>query len=301
MKIGVALPALENPETGHAPGYAEVRQMALTIEAAGFDSLWLFDHLLYQRWEGAPLLGVWECWTLLAALAEATHRIELGTLVSCVQFRNPALLAKMAVALDEISQCRFTLGIGAGWHEPEFRAFGVPFDHRVSRLAEAVQIIQPLLKTGEVSFSGQYYQALDCQVRPRGPSPAGLPLLIGGTGPRMLQLTAQYADLWNTGYVSELNTLASKRATINQACASASRKPETLALTVHLPVVYSDLAPAPPFLTEYVPGNEHGIATRLHELAQAGVDHVMIECFPGGAASLDRLAVAHRLYRSDAM
>jgi alkanesulfonate monooxygenase SsuD/methylene tetrahydromethanopterin reductase-like flavin-dependent oxidoreductase (luciferase family) len=223
------------------------------------------------------VLGVWEGWTLLAALAEVTQRIELGTLVTCAQFRNPALLAKMAASLDEISHGRFTLGIGAGWHEPEFNAFGVPFDHRVSRLAEALQIIQPLLKTGRVNFSGQYYRALNCEIRPRGPSAGGVPLLIGGTGPRMMQLTAQYADVWNIGYATKLRTVAERQAAIDQACAAIGRDPKTVALTVHLPVVYTDLAPAPPFLTEYTLGTAQDIVLHLKEMAQAGVAQVMIE------------------------
>jgi probable F420-dependent oxidoreductase len=289
MKIGIALPTLENAELGRAPNYRELRQMALQIEAAGFDSLWLFDHLLYRRWENAPRLGVWECWSLLPALAEATERIELGTLVTCVQFRNPALLAKMATSLDEISGGRFTLGIGAGWHEPEFSAFGVPYDHRISRFEEAIQIIAPLLKTGRVNFTGRYYQAIDCEIRPRGPSASGAPLLVGGAGPRMLELTTRYADLWNTGYVSELATLAEKRASLAAACAASGRDPGRIGITVHLPVVCADLAPVPPFLSEYLPDNLEVIAARLAQFAQAGVVHVMLELFPGGAAAVDRM------------
>ena len=297
MKIGIALPTLENAELGRAPSYRELRQMAQQVETAGFDSLWLFDHLLYRRWENAPRLGVWECWTLLPALAEATQRIELGTLVTCAQFRNPALLAKMAATLDEVSGGRFTLGIGAGWHEPEFSAFGVPFDHRVSRFEEAIQIIAPLLKTGRVDFAGQYYRALDCEIRPRGPSTAGVPLLVGGAGPRMLELTARHADLWNTGYVSELATLAEKRATLATACAAVGREPTAIGVTVHLPVVCADLAPAPPFLSEYLPDTLDVIAARLAEFAQAGVAHVMVELFPGGAAAVDRMTLLPALFR----
>src|SRR5262249_28791103 len=99
------------------PRYAAVREMALAIEAAGLDSVWVYDHLLY-RWPGRPSDGIWECWTMLSALAEATSRVTLGTLVACTQFRNPALTAKMAATLDEVSDGRFTLGLGAGWHQP---------------------------------------------------------------------------------------------------------------------------------------------------------------------------------------
>ncbi|HEY3291369.1 MAG TPA: LLM class flavin-dependent oxidoreductase [Anaerolineae bacterium] len=289
MKIGVALPTLENAETRRAPTYEELKRMALQIEAAGFDSLWLFDHLLYSRWENAPRLGVWDSWSILPALAEATHRIELGTLVTCVQFRNPALLAKMAASLDEISDGRFTLGIGAGWHEPEFTAFGVPYDHRVSRFEEAIQIIGPLLRTGRVDFNGVYYQAHDCEIRPRNVTTHKIPLMVGGTGPRMLELTARYADLWNTGYVSEMPTLADRRATLDIACGKVGRRPESIGITVHLPIVFEDIAPAPPFLSEYLQAKPDVIATRLGAYSHAGVVHVMLELFPGGMDSVEKL------------
>lgn len=145
--------------------------------------------------------GVWECWTVLAALAEATQRVEIGTLVLCNSLRNPAVLAKMATAIDEVSHGRLILGVGAGWNEPEYRAFGLPFDQRVDRFEEALQIIRPLLRDGHVDFTGRYYQAPNCEDLPRGPRADGPPLLVGSEGPRMLRLTAQYADLWNIGYM----------------------------------------------------------------------------------------------------
>ena len=114
MKVGVVLPLGENSATGSAPGYGEIRDLALQAEGAGFDSIWLYDHLLY-RMPDKPTAGIWECWTMLTALAEATERVELGTIVLCTAFRNPAVLAKMAVTLDEISAGRFILGLGGCW------------------------------------------------------------------------------------------------------------------------------------------------------------------------------------------
>jgi alkanesulfonate monooxygenase SsuD/methylene tetrahydromethanopterin reductase-like flavin-dependent oxidoreductase (luciferase family) len=302
MQIGLCLPTLEDAARG-APTYTEVRQMALDAAAAEFDSLWLYDHLLMRRWDDAPLLGMWESWTLLAALAEASAhsspgapRITLGTLVTCAAFRNPALLAKMAATLDEITQGHFILGLGAGWHEPEFTAFGYAFDHRVSRLDEALHIIRPLLKTGHAHFQGRYYRAEHCELRPRGPSAA--PLLIGGSGAHMLALAARDADLWNTGYVSQLTTLATKKADIAAACAAIGRDPSTLALTVHMPVVYTDLVPAPPFLSEFAVGNTPDLVARWAQFAQAGVSHVMVECFPNQAATHARLAQALHTFRA---
>lgn len=143
----------------------------------GFDSIWLADHLMYRN-PGEPTRGVWECWTILAALAEATRRVEIGTLVLCNSFRHPAILAKMATAADEVSRGRLILGVGAGWNEPEYDAFGLPFDRRVDRLAEALQILRPLLRERHVDFRGRYYQARDCDNAPAGPRPAASTALI---------------------------------------------------------------------------------------------------------------------------
>src|ERR671938_862468 len=168
MKIGVVVPLDAAPETGHVVRYADTRAFALQAAATGFDSLWLYDHLLYRA-PHQPTHGIWEAWTVLSALAEATTQVELATVVLCTPFRNPAILAKMAVTLDEVSGGRVILGLGAGWHQPEFEAFGVPFDHRVSRFEEALQIIGPLLRQGRVDFSGTYYAARNCELIPRGP------------------------------------------------------------------------------------------------------------------------------------
>lgn len=116
MKVGVILPMSEDGDTGQTPRYAEIRERALTAERVGLDSIWCYDHLLYRFGENAETRGTWEVWTVLTGLAEATERIELGTLVMCVPFRNPSVLAKMASTLDEVSDGRFTLGLGAGWH-----------------------------------------------------------------------------------------------------------------------------------------------------------------------------------------
>ena len=135
MKIGIILPLGEDDETLHCPSYNEVKGWAKRAEANGFDSVWVYDHLVY-RFQEKPTQGVWEAFTFWAALAEATERVELGCLVLCTAFRNPAVTAKMAVTLDHISNGRMILGLGAGWHEPEFDAFGFPFDHRYARFAE---------------------------------------------------------------------------------------------------------------------------------------------------------------------
>ena len=167
IKVGLDLPTSDR--TGL--GWSELRDIAMLAEDVGFDSIWLDDHLLYHM-RGAPEPnGNWESWSMLSALAACTKTVELGNLVLGMGFRNPALLAKMADTVDEISGGRLILGVGTGYHEVEYRAFGYPFDHRFGRFAEAIQIVSTLLKTGEIDFDGTYYQARDCVLKPRGPRP----------------------------------------------------------------------------------------------------------------------------------
>ena len=142
----------------------------------------------------------------------STTRIELGPLVACTNFHNPALLAKQAATIDEISGGRFVLGLGAGWNETEFRAFGFPFDHRIDRFEEAFTIIRTLLRDGAIDFDGRWYQARDCELLPRGPRPDGPPLMIGSIGPRMLRATMPHADSWNVWYTDIENRPAGVRA-----------------------------------------------------------------------------------------
>jgi biotin operon repressor len=207
VKIGLMVFLANDRADNSKRPYSTIRAIAQQAEADGFDSIWLADHLLYRN-PGEPARGIWECWTTLAALAEATQRVEIGTLVLCSSFRNPAILAKMATTADEVSRGRLILGVGAGWNEPEYQAFGLPFDHRVSRFEEALQILRPLLQEGHVDFAGQYYQARNCDNVPRGPRSEGPPLMVGGEGPRMLKLAARYADLWNIGYMGKPETMA---------------------------------------------------------------------------------------------
>jgi probable F420-dependent oxidoreductase len=299
VKIGFVVLLSLRPELGRAPHYAEVREMALQAEATGFDSIWLYDHLLY-RFPGQPTRGIWECWTMLSALAEATQRVEVGTLVLCNQFRNPALVAKMASTLDEVSHGRFILGVGAGWNEPEFHAFGMPFDHRVGRLEEALQIIAPLLKTGHVDFAGTYYQVRDCEITPRGPRVGGPPVLVGGLGPRMLRLTAQYADMWNpVAYLSVPSSFVEPHAKLSAACTEVGRDPTTLGLTAVVGLAYPDLGepPASPLIPAYLSGSTEEIAAAMHGYEQMGVSHLMFHCAPYTATVLERLAEAMRAYR----
>lgn len=296
MKVGL-LVSIANALPENTPRrYETIRAVATQAEADGFDSIWLADHLFYRDEDGTT--GIWECWTLLSALAEATSRVELGPLVLCNSLRNPAVLAKMATTLDEVSQGRLILGIGAGWNKPEYEAFGFPFDHRVNRLEEALQVILPLLREGHADFAGRYYQARDCEITPRGPRPSGPPLLVGGEGPRLCSLAARYGDMWNTGYMGKPETIAPSLAKIEAACDQAGRDPATLAVTAFVGLWFPDLRPNRPGSFEHaLTGSPAEIAAAMHGYEELGVPHIMFQCVPSNEQSLQRLTEALHLYR----
>ena len=160
LRVGVQLPEVER-----GVGWAEYAAMARAAEEVGFDSIWLGDHYLYREgdWEGGP----WEAWTFLAGLAAITERVRLGPLVACLNFHNPAVLAKKVAAVDEISGGRFVFGLGAGWNRTEFDAFGIPYDHRASRFEESFGIVRRLLDGERFTFEGRFQQVHDAVLIPR--------------------------------------------------------------------------------------------------------------------------------------
>ncbi|MGE5224336.1 MAG: LLM class flavin-dependent oxidoreductase [Omnitrophica WOR_2 bacterium] len=295
MKIGFVIVIAEHPVYKRALSYQKIRQMARWGEKAGFDSVWLYDHLLYRN-EGRTI-GIWECWTILSALADATKKIELGTLVNCNLFRNPAILAKMAATLDEVSGGRLILGLGAGWNQAEFDAFGIPNDHRASRFEEALQIICPLLREGHVDFSGKYYQAKDCLIAPRGPRPSGPPILVGTGGERMLRLTAHYADLWNTAYMGKPESFEKPLQAFHQACTDVGRSPQSIGATALLYLAIPDLVPPGAYDAEALTGSVEEIAEAIAGYEKMGAEHLMFHTIPYNQKALDRLAQAMKLYR----
>ncbi len=300
MKIGVVINHTQGFVTGDGPpGYGEMREMALAAEEGGLDSIWVFDHLLFRFNEEDPrdTTGIWECWTLLCALAEATSRVELGTLVLCSPFRNPALLAKMAHTLDEISNGRVILGTGAGWHEPEFDAFGYPFERRVDRFEEALQILAPLLRGQRVDFDGEFYQAQDCLITPPGPRPEGIPLLIGARGPRMLRLTGRYADQWNTCWLGQPQELAERLGWIQKACAEIGRDPGTLAVTAGVQAAYPDLGTTDSMTENPLGGSAADLADAFRGYAAAGAAHLIVYPTPAVLPAYERILEGVRLFR----
>ncbi len=289
MKLGIILPLGENSDTSQCPSYKEVKGWAKQAEANGFDSVWVYDHLIY-RFPEKPTQGVWEAFTFWAARAEATERVELGCLVLCTAFRNPAVTAKMAVTLDHISGGRVILGLGAGWHEPEFDAFGISFANKVDRFEEAVKIITPLVQEGKVDFTGKYYSAPNSEMRPA--PERKIPVLIASKGPRMLGLTAQYADQWNTAWFGDYSASLERRTEMNAALAEAGRDPSSLEVTVGVQINFPDLED----LGEVVENKDKWISGSIEEVADAlaeyqtnGVGHVIVNLHPLNSASIDRL------------
>ncbi|MFT4039457.1 MAG: LLM class flavin-dependent oxidoreductase [Thermomicrobiales bacterium] len=289
LKVGLMFPDTEHEFGGGTARWADLLAMAKLAEEVGFDSIWVSDHLIFRFEEKAPQ-GVWECWSLLSALAAATSRVEIGPLVSCTSFRNPALIAKIASTVDEISGGRLILGLGAGWHEPEYTAFGYPFDHRVGRFAEALQIIAPLLREGRVDFAGEYYAARDCELRPRGPRPQGPPIMIGTTGARMLRLTAEYADIWNAWGLDTAAQVTDAQAKVDAACAETGRDPETLARSCSVLIDLPGRAGRPRETEPLHTSSPEEAAATLRGHAALGISHVQVVLDPNTLAGIEQFA-----------
>ena len=261
--------------------------MARAAEECGFDSIWLGDHLLYD----APERGPWDAWTLLSALAAVTERVKLGPLVACAGFRPPGVLAKMAATVDEVSGGRLVLGIGAGWNEREFVAYGIPFDRRVSRFEEAFAILRGLLAGERVTLHGCFHSVEDAVLLPR---PARqVPLMIGSNGPRMLAAALPHVSSWNTWYVDYGNTaegFAALNTRISEAAERAGRDPAEIERSACAHVV---LDPANPERELEVPPIDGAdVAARVRELGEAGADEVIIVAGPITESSIRALGDA---------
>jgi alkanesulfonate monooxygenase SsuD/methylene tetrahydromethanopterin reductase-like flavin-dependent oxidoreductase (luciferase family) len=297
VRVGIVLPIAQEDGMAAPPSYAEIREVARTAEATGFDSVWVYDHLLFRS--DGETTGIHECWTILSAIAEATERVELGTIVMCTSFRNPALLAKMAATLDHLSGGRLILGIGCGWHDPEYEAFGYPTDHKVGRFEEALTIIRGLIRHGRVDLDGRWQRAADAVLAP--PARPDLPILIAAKRPRMLELTARHADAWNLAWFGHPNDkLATGRADLLAACATVGRDPATLQQTVGIEVRYPDLltvTPSAPPPGSPLTGSAEDVAAGLIEHVELGAQHLIVAVDPATPAAVERLAAAVRLTR----
>ncbi len=296
MKVGMILPMSDDDGAG-TPTWATIRGLARRAEDGGADSIWVYDHLLL-RLDGQAS-GIHEAWTLLAALAACTERVELGTIVLATAFRPPALLAKMAATLDAISGGRIVLGLGCGWHEPEFTAFGYPYDHRVDRFEEALEIVAQLIREGMLTFAGAYHRVDGCVILPRGPR-ASIPLMVAAKGPRMLRLAARHADAWNTAWFGLPDERLRRRVDdLHEACGDVGRDPTTLELTVGVTVrAEVDQARDQPGAPASLLAEPGVVADALRAYAALGIGHVQLDVRPASGAAWGRVLEGLARFRS---
>jgi probable F420-dependent oxidoreductase len=292
MKIGLMLPLGES----ETDGWPTLRAMALAAEESGLDSVWGADHLIFR--DEGETEGIHECWTVLTAVAAITERVEVGPMVLALPFRNPALVAKMAAELDEVSGGRLILGLGCGWHEPEFTEFDYPFDHRVGRFEEGMRIVAPLLREGTVDFAGEYHRAAT-ELLPRPTRPGGPPILIAGKQPRMLRIVAEFADQWNGAWYGTPETaddLRTRITNLHAAMDEAGRARDSIELTAGILVSFAT-EPDPDIPEKAIHGTTEEVADALAGYAELGVSHLISHTFPRTPDAVRRLGEAAALAR----
>jgi alkanesulfonate monooxygenase SsuD/methylene tetrahydromethanopterin reductase-like flavin-dependent oxidoreductase (luciferase family) len=289
MKIGVQLPEVEREVS-----WREIRDIARVAEDGGLDSIWVGDHLLYR--DDGVTRGPWEAWSLMAALAEATERVEIGPLVAATSFHAPAMIAKKAATVDEISGGRLILGLGAGWNKVEYEGFGFPFENRVSRFEEAFTVIRTLIRQGSIDFDGEFYRLRDMELVPA--ARPDIKLLIGSNGPRMLRIAAPHVDMWNTWYAWFGNRAAGLPSLIGElesACSDVGRDPSTVektaAIYVQLPrgtgrAGGSGERPEANPIT----GSHDEMAVSIRQFGSVGIDHLQVVLDPIDAPGVEELA-----------
>lgn len=302
MQIGMVLPMSDSDGPG-AGSWHTIRSLATRAEAGGLDSLWVYDHLLF-RTPGEPDDGIHEAWTVLAAVAAITERVQVGTIVLGTGFRPPALTAKMAATADEIADGRLILGLGTGWYEPEYLAFGYPFDHRAGRFEEALRIIVPMTRGEHVTWHGRWHEVEDAVIVPPPPRPTRLegriPILIAAKGERVLRLTARYADAWNAAWFGFPGPRYQGRVDdLRRACEAEGRDPGTMEITVGL-VVDASRQPG----DDRDPGA--GLRADVDEIARAldawrelGVGQVQMNLQPADERGLDLILAARAKHRGE--
>ena len=287
-KVGVQLPEVER----FVP-WPEYLDLARRAEGAGFDSIWVGDHLLYDLPDGSTR-GPYEAWTTLAAIAAVTERVEIGPLVASTSFHAPAMLAKQASTVDAISQGRLIVGLGAGWNRREYDAFGFPYDRRVSRFEEALAIIVALLREGRTTFHGQYYDIEDCVLDPGPVRQGGPPIMLGSNSPRMLSIGLPVVDSWNVWwsiYDNTVDRFAEMKAEVDAVMPKGRHVEATAAVLVTLPGgegrLMGDTYDAT--VTTVTP---HDVSDHVRGLAKAGATHLQLVLDPITADAIDTIGGA---------
>ena len=285
-KVGVQLPEVER----FVP-WPEYLDLARHAEAAGYDSVWVGDHLVYDLPDGSTR-GPYEAWTTLAAVATVTQRVEIGPLVASTGFHAPTMLAKQAATVDAISGGRLVLGLGAGWNRREYDAFGFAYDRRVSRFEEALAIIAPLLREGRTTFHGQFHDVDDCVLDPPPVREGGPPIMLGSTSPRMLAIGLPVVDSWNVWwslYDNDVERFAQVRAQVDAVVPAGRSVDATAAVLVTLPQgrgrLMGEAYDAP--VTTVTPDD---LADHVRGLANAGATHLQLVLDPITAESIHVVA-----------
>ena len=286
MKVGMSLP--HTTQAGTSGGsWAEIGPLARMAEDGGADSLWVADHFLYR--DEKVEIGLHEAFTILTAVAAITKRVEIGPLVAATSFRTPGMLAKVAASLQSVADGRFILGLGCGWHEAEYKAFGYPFDHRVSRFEEIVAAVRQLLHGERVTVKGRWIELDDAVMTPLPEQ--RVPILIASDGPRMLEITARYADAWEAAWFAGPDDgFREKRAALLEACERVGRSNR---IEIFAGVDTTDEQDDDPHL----PLDASAIAEALAAWAEEGVDHVQVRCYPGTQATFEVALEAIRRFK----
>ncbi len=296
MKVGVVLPIgdTDGPD-GTSPSFEDIVAVARAAEDGGLDSAWVADHLLYRAKDGREF-GLHEAWTILAGVAARTTRIELGTIVICASFRNAVLTAKMAAAFDVVSNGRLILGLGSGWHEPEYEAMGLPFADRVSRFEESLEIIRRLLDGERLTMDGPFTSIRDAVLLP---APARrIPILVAAFKPRMLRLTARWADAWNTAWYGLPNDrLRESIANLNAALGEVGRPVDAIERTVGLSIRDPEQPAVPEPDERAFAGSVDDIVDLLRAHRDLGFRHAIVGLEPVSVRSVERLVEATRRLR----
>ncbi len=281
-KIGVQLPEVER----FVP-WGEYLDLARGAESAGYDSIWVGDHLIYDLPDGSTR-GPYEAWTTLAAIAAVTERVEIGPLVASTGFHAPAMLAKQAATVDAISGGRLIVGLGAGWNRREFDAFGFPYDRRVSRFEEALSIIVPLLRVGRATFHGQFYDVDDCVLDPRPVRAGGPPIMLGSNSPRMLGIGLPVVDSWNVWwsiYGNSVERFAEVKADVDARMPEGRSVDATAAVLVTLPAGGGRLM-GETYDAEVTTVTPDDLGDHVRGLADAGASHLQLVLDPITAESI---------------
>jgi alkanesulfonate monooxygenase SsuD/methylene tetrahydromethanopterin reductase-like flavin-dependent oxidoreductase (luciferase family) len=302
VTLGLVLPMLERPQDGVKPTWADISTWARRGEELGADTVWLADEILWRVPEWPGPRGWWDCLTMTGAVAASTSKVRVGTWVMSALQHNPGMIVRAAETLDEISDGRFVLGLGAG-HGGGAESFGFPAEKPVSRYLEALEIIVPLLRgaAGE-TFAGAFHRVDDAQVRPRGPRPGRIPLMMGGHSTRTMTAAATHADVWSayatTSSLPEAFMLMTQE--LDRICEGIGRDPASIGRSVGAFVEPGDTKSAE--ATGFgvgITGSIDQIVETIGRFSDVGVTRVEVMPWPPTLDTLEQLAPVFTLLGND--